>query len=355
MSQPTERSQKLSFKKTDIFYIFLIFVPVGYIVNFLSSNDTLIFIMNFLAIISSAKLLRFANNELSHHLNSFNETLEDILDVAFNNLVELIITIVALVNGKIRVVQAALLGSILSHTLLILGFCFLVGGIKILEKNKLEEEFNDFGGSKGTTVAQMTSSVLTLACISLVLPAAFGFFVDKSADEVMHISYGTSIVLLVISVLYLCFRIKTHKKLFARFHEKKDNIDVIMSLTLFAIMIVNIVFLAQFLIKSIEGIVASHKISQTFIGLILLPIVGHCDKYISPTYIERNNHDDKCANKRFAIMVISVRSSIQTALIITPLLVILGWIINKKMSLSFTIFETICLVVAIMLRNYLFQ
>ncbi|CAG8473178.1 21614_t:CDS:2 [Dentiscutata erythropus] len=286
---PTEKDRKLSFKKSDIFYILLIFVPVGYIVNFLSSNDTLIFITNFLAIISSAKLMRFASNELIHHLNKSYKTLEDILDVAFNNLVELIITINALVNGQIRVVQAALLGSILSHTLLVLGIFFLVGGIKILYEGKLEEEFTIIGGSKGTTVAQMTSSVLTLACISLVLPAAFGFFVTTSTD------------------------------------------------------------------KSIEGIVASHKISKAFIGLILLPIVSHCDKYISSAYIERNNHNNECANKRFAIIVISVRSSIQTALIITPILVILGWIINQPMSLSFSIFETVCLVIAVILKNYLVQ
>ncbi|CAG8753517.1 3097_t:CDS:1, partial [Gigaspora rosea] len=131
--------------------------------------------------------------------------------MTFNNLVELIITILALVNGQIRVVQAAVLGSIFFHILLTFGSCFLFGGIYILKNRKVEQEFD-------STVAQMSSSLMTLACITLALPASFSIFrpefaINVQASEpaidndfnistvkidnnLLHISYGTSIVLL---------------------------------------------------------------------------------------------------------------------------------------------------------------
>ncbi|CAG8776037.1 14620_t:CDS:2, partial [Dentiscutata erythropus] len=265
--------------------ILLFFVPLGYIVHFLNSNAILIFIMNFLVIIPSAKLVKFANSELSRHFGQF---LGSLLGITLDNLVELIITIIALVNGQIRVVQAAVLGSIYSHILLVLGLCFLFGGIKILrDPNKLNKELE-----YNSTIAQMTSSVLTLACISLVIPAAFSLLIggnynltsvpaDKIDVNILRISYGTSIVLLVIYLLFLWFKIKTHKKLFDKLPKNegdkkhKEHINLIASLVLLIVMTVIITFSARFLVESIDGIVESHNISKTFIGLILLPIVGH--------------------------------------------------------------------------------
>ncbi|KAF0545766.1 calcium/proton exchanger [Gigaspora margarita] len=311
-------------EKSSIFYTLLIFVPVGYILHFLSSNTTLIFITNFLAIIPSARLFKFASNQLSHHRT--NEALGSLMDVALNNFVELVITIIALANGQIRVVQAAVLGSILFHILLILGLCFLIGGIKILKTEKLEQDFESI-----STIVQATSSVLTLACISLILPASFSLFVNQNnipnskVDDnyvTLRISYGTSIVLLITCVFYLYFKLQTHKGLF-----------------------IIIVFSSILLVESIDGVVESHKISKTFIGVILLPIVSHIAKYVNIFSI-----DDKPDNKEkmaeyeekmeykentkeseeimAAKTVNLIRSSVQTAIFITPLLVILGWIIN---------------------------
>ncbi|CAG8649116.1 30691_t:CDS:2 [Gigaspora margarita] len=221
--------------------------------------------MNFLAIIPLGKLLEFAVNELSYNVN---ETLGGMLNMTFNNLVELIITILALVNSQIRVVQAAVLGSIFFHILLTFGSCFLFGGIYILKNRKFEQEFD-------STVAQMSSSLMTLACITLALPASFSIFIDnnfnipivKIDNNLLHISYGTSIVLLL----------KTHKRLYKTLskNEKEENeahINIIASLILLIVMTVIVIFSAIFLIKSIDGVATSHGISKTFIGMILLPI-----------------------------------------------------------------------------------
>ncbi|RIB12129.1 Sodium/calcium exchanger protein [Gigaspora rosea] len=385
MSSPNEEKLTLTeafkdnvlYRRSSIFYILIFFVPVGYILHFLSPNATLVFITNFLAIIPSARLFKFASNQLSHHRS--NEILEGLLDVALNNFVELVITIIALAYGQIRVVQAAVLGSILFHILLILGLCFLIGGIKILnaKKKKLEQDF-----SSSSTAVQADSSVLTLACISLILPASFSLFVNQNDpnandDAIYRISYGTSIVLLITCVFYLYFKSKSHKELFniETSKEKNKYLNLPYSLILLIVMAVIIVFSAILLVGSINGVVESNKISKTFIGVILLPIVGHIAKYINIFYIgSEDNKDNKektteseekmeneekttemmeCEKMMAAKTVNSIRSSIQTAIFITPLLVILGWIINKHMSLSFLPFETICLFIAVMFRNYL--
>ncbi|CAG8564119.1 20400_t:CDS:2 [Dentiscutata erythropus] len=304
MSQSTGKARKKlspieSFKK--IFYskinLFLFFVPVGYVVHFLNLNAILVFIANSLAVIS----LGYRLNELTYYFE------------------------------------------------------------------ELEQEFS-------STIAQLITAVLTLACISLVLPAAFSVFIQKSSNDIMvlRISYGTS-------MLY------THKKLFKLSREGEEHIDTITSLILLAIMAVIMFFSAIFLVNSIDGIVG---ISKTFIGLILLPIVCHIAKFITIAFVDieyiefekicrdckekmekmatknvNNAECDKCkefnlpeCKKRMkATTILSSKSSIRTALLTTPILVILGWIISKPMSLNFPPFQTICVVIAVILKNYLIQ
>lgn len=79
----------------------------------------------------------------------------------FRNAVELIVSIIALTQKKVDIVQESLIGSMLSNLLLVMGMCFFFGGLKRVEQN-----FN-------VTVAQTASSLLALAIASLIIPAAF--------------------------------------------------------------------------------------------------------------------------------------------------------------------------------------
>jgi Ca2+:H+ antiporter len=96
--------------------VFLIFVPIGILAGALHWNPTAIFILNFIAIIPLASLLSFATEELSAKLG---QTLGGLMNATFGNAVELIVSIVALQKGEIRIVQASMLGSILSNILLV--------------------------------------------------------------------------------------------------------------------------------------------------------------------------------------------------------------------------------------------
>lgn len=96
--------------------ILLIFVPLGIIAGMLNWNATAVFVLNFLAIIPLAALLGFATEELSAKLG---QTVGGLMNATFGNAVELIVSIVALLQGQIRIVQASMLGSILSNILLV--------------------------------------------------------------------------------------------------------------------------------------------------------------------------------------------------------------------------------------------
>ncbi|RIB30387.1 hypothetical protein C2G38_1948857, partial [Gigaspora rosea] len=272
-----------------------------------------------------------------------------LLNVTFGNAIELIISIIALTKGQIRLVQASVLGSVLSNILVVLGSCFLFGGITILKEGRLEQNFD-------STAAQASSSVMTLACIALIVPAAFSLAIDGNSNNtlsttdsrILNLSYGSSVVLFVIYILYLYFQLKTHKDLFQT--DENEELQISKYLALFLLVTVTVVtaFSAEFLVSSIEGVVTSHGLSKTFIGLVLLPIIGNAAEHATSVKIAMKDRMD------FAISV-AVGSSTQITLFVTPLLVILGWIIGQPMSLFFLPFETVCLFIAVLLSNYLVQ
>ncbi|KAL8710400.1 MAG: hypothetical protein Q9220_005001 [cf. Caloplaca sp. 1 TL-2023] len=331
--------------------ILLVFVPLGIIAGAAHWNPTVIFCLNFLAIIPLASLLSFATEELSVKLG---QTLGGLLNATFGNAVELIVSIVALKNGEIRIVQASMLGSILSNILLVLGCCFLAGGIK-----HKEQSFN-------STVASTMSSLMAVSTASLIIPAtlyaAMGHSkpIDTKKDNILILSHGTAVILLILYALYLFFQLKTHADLFDEESEPEAGEDgdaeggqseghilspwaAGVALVLITVMVA---VCAEFLVDSIDSIVESAHISRTFIGLILLPIVGNAAEHVTAVVVATKNKMDLAIG-------VAIGSSMQIALLVTPFLVILGWIMNEPMSLQFEIFETVVFFLAVLVTNYL--
>lgn len=180
--------------------LLLVFVPVGIACKAANLQPGLIFGMNAIAIIPLAGLLSHATESVAKRLG---DTIGALMNVTFGNAVELIIFIIALEKNEIRIVQASLLGSILANLLLILGMCFLVGGLRFRE-----QIYN-------STVTQMSACLLSLSVMSLLLPTAFHASFntsegDKATNAVLKVSRGTSVVLLLVYVLYLLFQLKSH-------------------------------------------------------------------------------------------------------------------------------------------------
>ncbi|KAL1879297.1 hypothetical protein Daus18300_001878 [Diaporthe australafricana] len=178
--------------------LLLVFVPVGIAVNFVPGiSPGVIFAMNAIAIIPLAGLLSHATETVAHR---FGDAIGALMNITFGNAVELIIFI-ALVKDEIRIVQASLLGSILANLLLILGMCFVLGGLRFRE-----QIYN-------STVTQMSACLLSLSVISLVLPTAFHASFnnnDKADEQSLIISRGTSVVLLLVYIIYLLFQLRSH-------------------------------------------------------------------------------------------------------------------------------------------------
>ncbi|KAI7896638.1 calcium/proton exchanger [Mucor mucedo] len=345
--------------------LLLVFVPIGIASNFVWS-PTVTFIMNFLAIIPLAKLLGFATEDIALRTG---EVIGGLLNATFGNAVELIISIISLTQNLVIVVQASMLGSILSNLLLVLGMCFWGGGYY-----HKAQHFNK-------TVAQTSASLLFISVASLLIPASFYGSIRSANSEsdadlqsgILAISRATSIILLVLYFSYLFFQLKTHNHLFSptstsaniipppqnqervleeghedeeEEEEEEPQLPAWMAVTLLVVVTAVVGVCAEFLVSAIEEVTKIWNISETFVGLILIPIVGNAAEHLTAV---------TCAmkNKMDLALGVAVGSSMQIALLVTPLMVIIGWGMDVEMSLYFNIYETAILFIAVIMVNYL--
>ncbi|KAF8899949.1 Sodium/calcium exchanger protein-domain-containing protein [Gymnopilus junonius] len=195
--------------------LLLVCIPISWVLHFalpqsFANRDTLIFVFSFLAIIPLAKLLGFATEELSLRVG---QTLAGLLNATLGNAVELIVAIIALVKCELQVVQASLVGSILSNLLLVLGMCFFAGGLKYSEQGF------------GVSASQLNSSLLTISVIAVLLPAAFHINADptlsdqQEGHDILAVSHGVAVILLFIYAGYLSFQLYSH----AALYDDKNN------------------------------------------------------------------------------------------------------------------------------------
>jgi len=336
--------------------VLLVFVPLSFISHNLGWDAALRFSFSFIAIIPLAKLLGVATEQLSLKLG---QTLSGLLNASFGNAVEIIVGIAALLQGQLRIVQTSMLGSILSNLLLVLGCSFLAGGLKYPE------------GNFRVTAAQTAASLMTLACITLVIPAAY-FMSQKFGDDfltfvatgqpdaieercrsgLLIISRGTAILLLFVYMAYLVFQLKTHAYLFQapEGQEEEEELEMSPVAAGSALLLITVTtsFAADYLVASIEETAERYSIPKPFIGLILLPLVANAAEHVTSVWMAMKN-------KMELTIGICVGSSIQIAAFVIPLLVIIGWITGHDLTLFFANFETIVLFVSVLLVNLLIQ
>lgn len=351
---------KLTLKSLPVNYL-LVFVPLGLLAGMLEWGSSAIFWLNFFAIVPLASLLAFATEELAEFTG---ETIGGLLNATLGNAVELIVSIIALKEGQIRIVQALMLGSILSNLLLVLGCCFIAGGI-----TRVQQIFNQ-------TVAQTMLLLMALATAGLLIPAAFHatlpppkpgneFPAPGSSDElILSLSRGVSIILLLLYILYLVFQLRTHKSLFEEQAQEADDGIIATSLpgessgdkteperlTLTGALVVLLActvivsVCADYLVGSIDNIVETSGLSKTFIGLIVIPIVGNAAEHVTAIVVAMKDKMDLAIG-------VAVGSSLQIAIFVTPFMVLIGWAIDVPMSLYFSTFETAILFVSVFISN----
>lgn len=241
-----------------------------------------------------------------------------------------------------------MLGSILSNILLVLGCCFIAGGIRYHEQS-----FN-------STVASTMSSLMAVSSASLIIPATLYAALAKSPDSssednILVLSHGTAIILLLVYVMYLVFQLRTHADLFEAESQDEDGQEEEAKIlgpwaagAALVLVTVVVAVCAEFLVDSIDSLVETAHISKTFIGLILIPIVGNAAEHVTAVVVAYKNKMDLAIG-------VAIGSSLQISLFVTPFLVILGWAMDRKMTLHFETFETVAFFLSSLVVTLLIQ
>ncbi|KAL6352335.1 hypothetical protein LRP88_14382 [Fusarium phalaenopsidis] len=324
----------------------LVMVPVGIVAGEQGWNPIAVFTINFFAIIPLAAVMSFSTEEISLKLS---ETMGGLLNATFGNAVELIVSIVALKEKHIDIVQASMLGSILSNLLLVMGMCFLFGGIihRGPTGNGTEQVFS-------SATAQTTCSLMALSSASLIIPAVLSAVLDQSGfrdkdQSILTLSRGTAIILLLLYILYLAFQLRTHNNLFDAENQNSDeheepeepSLGTVSAIAVLVITTIMVAICANYLVGSINSLVETSGISRAFIGLILIPIIGNAAEHVTAVVVAVRDKMDLA-------MSVAVGSSIQISLLVTPFLVIVSWALGSDMSFHFETFQTTIYFVSIL-------
>jgi Ca2+:H+ antiporter len=286
-----------------------------------------IFWLNFIVMVPLAAILGDFTEELALHTN---QTIGGLINATFGNAVEVVVAIQALLADEIRVVQASMLGSIFSNLLLVLGSCFFFGGLY-----HKEQSFN-------STAATANMGLLALSSIALVLPTPFAEYYQIQDEHVLVVSRFSALFMMFMYVQLLYFQLSTHAHLF------EDNSETEIAKMPFSIaagglltVTLLITFFSSFLVNSIEAFTIESGVSRTFVGLILLPIVGNAVEHVTAVTVAVKNKMDLA-------MGVAVGSCTQISLFVVPLTVLVGWAMGKNMTLNFPHFEIILFVLSIM-------
>jgi Ca2+:H+ antiporter len=330
-------------------YILVPFIPLAVVLELVHASATVIFAVAALGIVPTAALMGLATEELAARSGP---GIGGFLNVTFGNAPEIIIAAFALSQGLQEVVKASIAGSILGNILLVLGASMLVGGWR-----RERQTFN-------RTAANVQSVMLLLGVAALVMPAIFELVEGEglppiSAElveydsTVENLSLATAFVLIGTYVAGLFFSLKTHRDLFnppyAEQEEHGFGWSVRRAVGMLAIAGLAVGLMSEILVGSITEASESIGISEFFVGVIVVAIVGNAAEHWVAVLMAAKDKMDLSVN-------IAIGSSAQIALFAAPLLVIASFFIGPEpMPLVFNGFELGAVLLAILIANYVTQ
>jgi Ca2+:H+ antiporter len=299
----------------------LVFVPAAIAVeHFAPEKHLLIFVSSSLGLLPLAAAMSRATEQLAERMG---EGVGGLLNATFGNAAELIIAIVALQAGLPEVVEASIVGSIVGNMLLVLGAAMLAGGI-----THNEQHFNPVG-------ARSEATMLTLAAIALIVPAAFEARVGTN-EGLHHLSISISIMLLIVYVLYLVYSLVTHASVFKGSHvpgrkEATARTSVGVAAGILAVATVGTAWMSEIMVGSLEPTVKDFGLTDVFLGAFAVAILGNAAEHASAISAALKNRMDLSLS-------IAIGSSVQVALFVAPVLVLASLFIGPApMDLSFRV------------------
>ena len=300
--------------------VLLAAVPAALIANAMHLSPVIVFTLACLGVLPLAGFMGDATEHLSARSGP---TVGGLLNATFGNAAELIIAIVALQAGLVELVKASITGSILGNLLLIMGLSLLAGGV-----GRSELKFN-------RTAVGLSAGMMIAAVVGLVFPALFhATHPDPSALTELRLSEGVAVVLMIVYGFSLLFTLKTHRWLIGGdAHEMPGPIwTPLKAVIVLGIATAGVAVMSEVLVHAAEAVTVQVGVTETFLGLIIIPLIGNAAEHATAVVVARKGKMDLA-------LQIAYGSSTQIALLIGPLLVFVGLFMGQDMNLVFTPFE----------------
>lgn len=313
----------------------LLGIPVSLLLRWRQADPLWVFVWAAAAMLPLAGLLGRATDQLAERSSP---VVGGLLNATFGNAAELIIGIAALREGMVSLVKASITGSILGNLLLILGLAFVAGGVRTPKLT-----FNRTG-------AGMASAMLALAVAGLVFPAMFHQLHPETrgariAGSELGFSEAVAIILILTYAASLWFSLHTHHNVFSVAPPTRgekgssEPWSVKLSLLVLALATAAVAVESELLVGAIEPVTRTLGLSQGFLGLVVIPLIGNAAEHGAAVTVAREG-------KTELAFQVALGSSMQVALLIAPLLVFAGVLLGHPISLVFTPFEIVSLAIA---------
>jgi Ca2+:H+ antiporter len=301
----------------------LVLVPVSVVLQVAGGNELLVFVTSALAILPLAGLIGRSTEQLALHTGP---RIGGLVNATFGNVTELIIAFFLILQDQTEVVKASLTGSILGNLLLVLGLSFLVGGLK-----HEEQEYN-------ARSASIHATSLVLAVTALLMPALFALTQQgESAQQIFverEVVSGTvAAVLIALYAFALIFVLVTHEHLFRTPDpEEHPSWSRGRAIALLLVATAVVALEAELLVGSLEPALEDLGLSELFVGLIVIPIIGNAAEHSSAVMFALRDKVD-------VTLEIAIGSSTQIALFVAPALVFISLLVQHPMDFVFSTFE----------------
>jgi Ca2+:H+ antiporter len=306
-------------------------VPLSVIGTLLNWSSVIMFVVYCVTIIALASFMGRSTESLAIVAGP---RIGGLLNATFGNAVELIISIFALQEGLIEVVLASLTGSVLGNLLLVAGLSFFIGGVKFKR-----QKFNVFD-------ARHNSGLLMFAIIvAFVIPEVFATTMNESTT--ISLSVGVSIILIALYLAALFFKLVTHRGVYQHDEETEDEHEEPewskgKAIFILALATAAVAYVSENLVHTFEEVGETFGWSELFIGVIIVAIVGNAAEHASAVIMAYKNKMDVAVE-------IAVGSTLQVAMFVAPILVIISLFLGTHMPLVFTVPELVAMVSSVLL------
>jgi Ca2+:H+ antiporter len=312
----------------------LLMIPVAAILQSTAADPGWTLAASALAMVPLAGLIGESTEVLAYHTGP---RVGGLLNATLGNAAELIISVVAIREGLLELVKASITGSILGNLLFVLGMSMLLGGIRHREQTFDRQR------------ASADSLLLILAVTALAIPS---FFSQASTGihnptAVEGLSLGVGGLMLILYALGLVYSLRTHKSPLSRpspaVHPTGWGLR-----TAFAVLVpttIGVVWMSEILVGQVEPVVASLGVSEFFLGVILVPVIGNIAEHLAAVSVALKNQMSLSVE-------IAIGSSLQVALFVVPFLVFVSLAMGHPLSLVFNSFELIALMGGVLITAF---